>query len=169
MELPFDHPLLQQALTHSSSLQGDAVKTDSYERLEFLGDRILGFVIASLLFEQFPDESEGGLARRLSLLVNQQTLAVIAEQSGLIPRIQMSVKEKFGHDGQPSPSVLSDVVEAVIAALFLVEGWEPVQDFICMHWQPLLDGYAIAPYRAENGLARMGTGTWFAIANIHSC
>ena len=150
--LPFEHPLLQQALTHSSTLATDALKSGSYERLEFLGDRILGFVIASMLFEQFPTESEGGLARRLSSLVSQQTLAMVAEQSDLTSHIKISAKEKFAHDGQPSASVLSDVVEAVIAALFLVEGWEPVKDFIHTHWQPLLDGYATAPVEPKTAL-----------------
>jgi ribonuclease-3 len=152
MQLPFDHPLFQQALTHSSTLASDALKAGSYERLEFLGDRILGFLIASMLFEQFPNESEGGLARRLSLLVNQQTLALIADQSGLTPHIKISAKEKFAHDGQPSASVLSDVVEAVIAALFLIDGWEPVKAFVQLHWQPLLDSYAIAPVEPKTAL-----------------
>ncbi len=147
--LPLDHLLMQQALTHSSKLHAEG---SSYERLEFLGDRVLGFVVASMLYEQFPAESEGGLARRLSLLVNQDTLAVIADKANLTPHIQISTKEKFAHDGQPSPSILSDVVEAVIAALYLIDGWDAATHFIKTHWQPLLDGYAIAPVEPKTAL-----------------
>lgn len=157
MYLPFDHPLLQQALTHSSKASADgmkkeAVKAASYERLEFLGDRILGFVIAALLYDEFPDESEGGLARRLSLLVNQDTLAAIAEKSGLVDHIQISAKEKFAHDGQPSHSVMSDVVEAVIAALYQIGGWDKATEFIHHYWLPLLQGYKVAPQEAKTAL-----------------
>lgn len=157
MQIPYDHPLLQQALTHSSKVNPDGTKkelakTGSYERLEFLGDRILGFLVASILYDQFPTESEGGLARRLSLMVNQDTLAVIAEKSGLVEHIGISAKEKFAHDGQPSNSVKSDVVEAVIAALYLIGGWEMATAFVHEYWVPLLEGYAVAPTEAKTSL-----------------
>ena len=139
MDLPLDHPLLQQALTHSSALgQGGAAKVMSYERLEFLGDRILGFFIAQMLYERFPTETEGDLAKRFSLLVNQNTLAGIATDLNLTEHIRISAKERFAHDGQPSHSVLSDVVEAIIAALYLIGGLDMAGGFVRQCWEPIL-------------------------------
>ncbi|HEY1096824.1 MAG TPA: ribonuclease III [Alphaproteobacteria bacterium] len=153
MDIPFDHPLIQQALTHSSALAASgAAKRDSYERLEFLGDRVLGFFISGLLYTQFPDETEGDLAKRFSALVSQPVLAGIAMELGLEERLHIAAKERFAHDGKPSASVLSDAVEALIAALYLIGGLELAGDFVREYWEPLLHQNATPPQEAKTSL-----------------
>lgn len=153
MDIPFDHPLIQQALTHSSSVTNShAAKSASYERLEFLGDRILGFFIADMLYAHFPDESEGDLAKRFSALVNQGTLADIARAMNLEQRLHIAAKERHAHQGEPSPSVLSDVVEALIAALYLIDGLDYAGEFVHYYWGPLLKNVKAPPQEAKTTL-----------------
>lgn len=126
-----DRALLMRALTHSSA----ARKQQSYERLEFLGDRVLGFVIAEMLFNHFPNDKEGALAKRHSTLVKQGTLEKIAAQLNVQDHIQFG---KDGSDLKPSPSVKADVVEALIAALYLDGGFDIAEKFIKKYWQNLI-------------------------------
>jgi ribonuclease-3 len=152
-EIPFDHPLVQQALTHSSSVNNSHVaKSESYERLEFLGDRILGFFVSDLLFSHFPDETEGDLAKRFSALVNQSTLADIADALKLEDHLHIAPKERHAHQGRPSPSVLSDVVEALIAALYLIGGMDYAGEFVHHYWEPLLKQTKAPPQEAKTAL-----------------
>lgn len=120
-----DH--LLQALTHTSMAK------KSYERMEFLGDRILSFVVADMLYAAFPSEEEGALAKRHSALVNQSALVVIAEQINLRDYVQVS-----GSDKNVTDSVLADVVEALIAALYLDGGFDVAAQFIRRFWAPVL-------------------------------
>lgn len=123
-----DESLLDLAMTHSSK-SNEA----NYERLEFLGDRILGFVIANLLFEKFVEEPEGKLARRFMNLVRQETLASIAREIDLSPYIQLSWgEEKTG--GSEKDSLLADCLESLLAALYLDGGIVPVQKLIQKYW-----------------------------------
>lgn len=132
----FSRPeLLQQALTHSSAVRDRAV---SNQRLEFLGDRVLGLTIARLLFERFPDEEEGKLSRRHTALVRREALARVALQVGIDAHIVMSPSEEKGGGGT-NPNLLADTCEAVICALYLDGGLEAAEKFILRHWTPLMD------------------------------
>jgi ribonuclease III len=110
--------LLTNALTHMSGAGGAFAK--SYQRLEFLGDRVLGLAIADMLYRAFPKGSEGDLSRRLSELVRRETCASVAESWDLGPYLKIGGKEAAIRQNR---SVLADVCEAVIAAVFLDGGY----------------------------------------------
>lgn len=140
-----DREILLQALTHSS-LSRDR---QSYERLEFLGDRVLGFVIADMLFHAFPNEKEGALAKRHSMLVKQGALEKIAAILNLENHMHYARRED-GH--KPSPSMLADVVESLIAALYLDGGFTAADRFIRHYWTGLLHENAGPPEDAKSAL-----------------
>lgn len=125
--------LLQAALTHSSS--GNA-KAD-YQRLEFLGDRVLSLVVAEALYQRYPKEAEGPLAARLSLLVRAETCARVGAALGLEEFIILGRVER-AKGVQRMTSVLGDVVEALIGALYLDGGLACAKAFIQQAWQSLL-------------------------------
>ncbi len=135
-QLPLGHAfadpsLLQRALTHSS------FSNANYERLEFLGDRVLGLIVAEWLCEINPAESEGDMAKRLSALVGRESLAVVARQIDLGGHIKISEAEA-AMGGRDNGSTLADCCEAVIAALYLDGGIEAARHFIRTQWQELL-------------------------------
>ncbi len=141
-----DEGLLTLALTHASRS-----KEVNYERLEFLGDRILGFAVAKLLYKEFPDEAEGGLARRLVNLVRQETLAKIAISMDLSPYILLSKgEEKSG--GSHKESVLADCCESLLAAAYLDGGIEPIDVLMDKYWKPLLNEELAAEKDAKSQL-----------------
>ena len=128
-----DASLLDAALTHGSKPDKGA----DYQRLEFLGDRVLSLVIADELFHRFPQEKEGPLAARLSLLVRAETCAAVGKAFHLEDHIQLGAVEK--RKGVASmASVLGDVVEALIGALYLDSGLPLAKAFILQHWETLL-------------------------------
>jgi ribonuclease III len=122
--------LLDQALTHPS-VAGDP----SYERLEFLGDRVLGLVVAEMLYHEFPGEPEGSLARRFNALVRKEALARVAETIDLPAAIRTGESKQTGLGRR---NLLANTCEAVIAALFLDGGFEVARGFIERWWRPLL-------------------------------
>lgn len=133
IDYDFKNPeLLRVALTHSSTGE-----RQNYERLEFLGDRVLGLVIASLLFEKFPDEKEGDLAKRLASLVQGRTLARIAEQIDLGDYVILSDAER-GAGGAANEHILADVFEALIGAMYLDGNLEVCERFITKEWDDVL-------------------------------
>lgn len=148
----FSRPeLAVEALTHSSVLQGPGTRSASNERLEFLGDRVLGLVVANLLFDRFADESEGHLARRHAELVRKETLARVAAGIGLGPLIQLARGEEDG-GGRENPAILADACEAVIAALYLDGGLEAAAAFIRRHWTALIEEDRTPPKDAKTAL-----------------
>lgn len=131
----FDDPRrLDLALTHSS-VAGNA---RSNERLEFLGDRVLGLVVAHLLFDTFPHEPEGALARRHTALVRRQALARVANAIGLGACLRLSRGEEDS-GGRHNSGLLADACEAVLAAIFLDGGLDAAEKFVRRHWLPLMD------------------------------
>lgn len=123
--------LLSRALTHASMGGADN------ERLEFLGDRVLGFLIAELLIELFPEETEGALALKLNALVRMETCARVAEAAGVGEKLILApAEERSG--GRRKVAILGDACEAVIAALYLDGGIEAARKFVNKHWQPLM-------------------------------
>lgn len=128
-----DRSLIDTAMTHSSALAGlDGVK-HSNQRLEFLGDRVLGLVIAERLFERRPGEREGGLAPRLNRLVNKGACADAARRMALGDYLILGVSERE-HGGAEKEGILGDVCEAVIAALYLDGGLKVARGFIERAW-----------------------------------
>jgi ribonuclease-3 len=137
-----DRTLLTRALTHASA--GGRGRQDN-ERLEFLGDRVLGLVIADLLFRRFPKDKEGDLTRRLVQLVRADTLTAIGEGLGL----SAYLKAAFGDlvtAQRSNPTALADAVEALIAALYLDGGLSAARRFIEQHWAERL-GVDVRPQR----------------------
>lgn len=123
-----DQGLLQAALTHSST--GNET---NYERLEFLGDRVLGLVMAQALYKKFPGESEGDLAKRLAALVQGTLLAQIAAEIGLGSYIHLSDAEHSA-GGSAKENILADALEALIGALYLDAGLETCRVLIEKLW-----------------------------------
>ena len=122
--------LLQNALAHSSYANErwhDSLKSN--ERLEFLGDSILGMVVAEYLYRNFPDRPEGDLTRMRADMVCEQSLALIAERIDLGKHLLLGNGEEAG-GGRTRDSILADAVESVIAACFLDGGMEPARNFI---------------------------------------
>ncbi len=144
--------LLTQALTHTSCSRN---RQDlHYERLEFLGDRVLGLVIAEILLAAFPDENEGMIAKRHAALVRKETLATVAETLNLADYIRIPAGDRV----QLSASVLADVCEALIAALYLDGGLSVAADFINRHWQPLMHAALTPPQDAKSALQEWAQG-----------
>ena len=142
---PRDPALFERALTHPSRGGPD------YQRLEFLGDRVLALVIAEWLYDRFPDEDEGQLSRRLNALVARETCAVIAREIDL--KIHLRLGKQARSDGAAdSDNVLGDVVEALIGALHLDGGIDVARGFVRSAWASQLDGVTIAPRHPKAAL-----------------
>jgi len=146
--------LLTEALTHPSApshsprrhpKRPGGARSD-YERLEFLGDRVLGLVIADLLWRRFPDETEGHLTQRLAHLVRRDAVAKVAEQIGLGRHLVVSPAEAAA-GAASRPAILADVLEAVIAAVYLDGGFAAAFSFVERWWQPLISEMADRPPR----------------------
>jgi len=122
---------LELALTHSSALAGGQ---DNYERLEFLGDRVLGLVVAELLFSLFPTATEGELSVRLNQLVSAETCAAVADELKLHQFIRTGADVK-NLTGKRMANVRADVMESLIAALYLDAGLEAARAFVLKNWE----------------------------------
>lgn len=142
---PVDYALYDRALTHGSTGKPD------YQRLEFLGDRILGLVIAEMLYQRFSEEAEGRLSHRLNALVSGATCADIARQIELPVQVRLG-KQARDDGAQQSDNVLGDVMEAVIGALYLEQGLEAARGFILGLWEPLIDTANGAPKHPKSAL-----------------
>lgn len=133
-----DKAVLLRALTHASFGGGQSDATKTYQRLEFLGDRVLALVIADALSERFPKADEGELARRLNHLVRAETCAAIAKRIGLDRHVRTDDLD-VTKPTRAASAVLADVCEAVIAALYTDGGMEPAKRFILTNWQSFMD------------------------------
>jgi ribonuclease-3 len=133
---------LQEALTHPSAPVRGGRRHEpahrSYERLEFLGDRVLGLVIAHLLWRRFQREPEGHLTRRHTHLVRRATLARVAEAIGLGGHLILSHSEKAA-GAAANPAILADGCEALIGAIYLDGGFDAAAAFIRRFWEPLIE------------------------------
>ena len=141
-----DPALLTRALTHRS-----VGPKGHNERLEFLGDRVLGLVMASHLHAARPDDSEGELSARYNALVRRETLAEIA--LGLdLGKALILAKSEEGIGGRQKPALLADALEAVIAALYLDGGLHTAREFILRHWAPFIDGRSLVTKESKTAL-----------------
>ena len=145
---PRDIRLFELALTHSS------VGADNYERLEFLGDRILGMVIAQALFERYPNEPEGNLSKRYNGLVDRDTCAENAREIG-VPAFVRLGKQAREDGASQSENVVGDVMESLIGALYLDGGMEAARRFILKLWEPDLAMQRRAPQHPKSALQEL--------------
>ena len=122
-----DTALLSRALSHSSAGE------NSNERLEFLGDRVLGLVVAERLFAEFPALAEGGMAVRLNALVRREACTKAADAAGLGEYLLMAWSESSS-GGRQKSAILAGACEAVIAAIYLDGGLEAARNFILRYW-----------------------------------
>jgi ribonuclease-3 len=120
--------LLERALTHSS-----ANSSESNERLEFLGDRVLGLIAAEKLHALYPDDAEGGLALKFNALAREEACAKAAEAAGLADHIILAQSE-IANGGRRKAAILAGACEAVIAALYLDGGLEAARRFVERYW-----------------------------------
>ncbi|MDQ7011655.1 MAG: ribonuclease III [Mariprofundaceae bacterium] len=128
----FSQPaLLERALTHRSS------SGTHMERLEFLGDAVLGLAVAEYLHTNFPDMDEGTLSRMRALLIRRESLAVIAGQWQLAPVLRVGDSERDSEGGIRSPSIPANAVEAVIGAVFVDGGWDAARAVVLAAWEDL--------------------------------
>ena len=145
---PTDMALYEQALTH-----GSASRT-TYERLEFLGDRVLGLVVAEWLYERFPDEPEGQMSRRYNALVARETCADVGRERGVPAQIRLGRQAREDHATE-SDNVIGDVVESLIGALYFDGGYAAARDFIRSAWAPWLDSQKGAPVHPKSALQEL--------------
>ncbi len=143
-----DPRLLREALTHRSAARRGR---ESNERLEFVGDRVLGLLIAEWLAERFPHEQEGELGVRLADLVSQPVLADVADKVGLAEVLTVSPGESRAGVRQRA-TVLADAMEAVIGALYLDSGLVPARDFVRRAWEPVITAQIAPPKDAKTAL-----------------
>lgn len=145
-----DLSLLKEALTHPSISQLNKAEKN-YERLEFLGDSILSFVITDLLINEFAKETEGDLARRRAYLVSGEVLNQIATTLDIAKEIQLSeAEERVG--SRSSLQVLENVVESLIGAIYIDGGLEACAEFIKNNWQPIIRSSVLPPVDAKTFL-----------------
>ena len=129
-----DRTLLVTALTHASARKATA----SYQRLEFLGDRVLGLAIAEMLLAAFPGAAEGELAQRFTALVRNEVCADVARALDLGPAIRLGSGEAQS-GGRTKAAILGDVCEAVIGALYLDGGLDAATALIALHWRERME------------------------------
>jgi ribonuclease-3 len=163
--------LLAEALTHPSALpaaqkgrrrQRASGAPRDYERLEFLGDRVLGLVVADLLWHRFDAEPEGPLTRRHAQLVRRETLAAVGIEIGLDRIIQLSPAETASGAAR-SPAILADALEAVIAAIYLDGGFAAAFAFIERWWGPRLAEMGRPPRDPKTLLQEWAQGRGLAL------
>lgn len=145
---PNDLSLFEAALTHSS------VKGSNYERLEFLGDRVIGVLIARWLYERFPSEPEGKLSRRFNSLVARETCSEVGRRLGLPALIRLGKQAR--EDGANwSGNVVGDVVEALAGALLLDGGLDAAEGFVRRSWAHLIEEQRRAPKHPKSSLQEL--------------
>ena len=161
--------LLDEALTHPSALMPGRRRgrhsqpaRRGYQRLEFLGDRVLGLVVAELLWHRFEHEPEGLLTRRIAQLVCRETLAGIANALGLGPHLVLSPAEAAAA-AAANPGILADAMEALIAAIYLDGGFAAAAGFVRRWWEPLIAGMERPPRDPKTALQEWAQGRGLAL------
>ena len=150
--LSFNDPdLLIEAMTHPSAASGPSRKRSSYQRLEWLGDRVLGLIVADQLFRSFPDEEEGPLARRMAALASEASLARVAREIELGRYLIVDTGEASNR-GRENPANLADACEALIGALYVDAGLEAARKFVEARWAPMIAEQGAPPKDAKSAL-----------------
>jgi len=134
-----DGEMLARALTHlSSPAAGGQARGQSYQRLEFLGDRVLGVVVAHMLYQAYPQASEGELSMRLAKLVRRETCAAVAQEWDVGPHVVMGQGEARA-GGRKKAAILSDICESIIGAVYLDAGFEAARELVTRSWRARMD------------------------------
>jgi len=134
-----DAELAGRALTHlSAPATGGQGRLDSYQRLEFLGDRVLGLAVAEMLYEAFPQASEGELSMRLAALVRRETCAEVAKEWDVGPHVVLGLGEAQA-GGRRKAAILADIAESLIGAVFVEAGFEAARGVIANVWRARMD------------------------------
>jgi ribonuclease III len=161
-----DRALLDRALTHSSVRSNGRAATrgglSDNQRLEFLGDRVLGLVIAELLTETFPTANEGDLARRFNHLVRGETCAAVARGWSIGPHLILSESEAES-GGRDKENILADACEAILAAIFMEAGFDTARKVVRLHWAPLLTTLPSEPADAKSTLQEWAQAQGLAV------
>jgi len=152
-----DRSLLTEALTHSSAPGPARHRRRTSERLEFLGDRVVGLAVAELLFRRYPHEPEGALSPRLSVLVSEPVLAEIARGLGLGRWLVVARSEEEA-GGRERPAILADAYEALIGAVYLDGGWETAAEIVRRGLKPHLETMVVPPRDAKSRLQEWTQG-----------
>ncbi len=129
-----DPSLLATAFTHVSALKSARSRSDSYQRLEFLGDHVLGLIVSDMLYRAFPKADEGELSKRLADLVRKETCADVAKSLGLLEGIKLGAVGA-GAGARLRKSVIGDICEAVIGAVYLDGGYPAAAQFVQRNWE----------------------------------
>lgn len=145
---------LRRALTHASA---GNTRSNSYERLEFLGDRVLGLIIAEELLRRFPREAEGDISRRHAKLVSRKSLVQVALDIDLGGFMILSSGEENSGLRQ-NPAVLADILEAVLGALYKAAGLDAARGFVLHYWEALIQADASPPQDAKTSLQEWAQG-----------
>ena len=127
-----DPNLLTTAITHVSALKPQRKRADSYQRLEFLGDHVLGLIVSDMLYRAFPNADEGEMSKRLADLVRKESCADVAKSLGLLDDIKLGLSNADG--ARLRKSVLGDICEAVIGAIYLDGGFDAARLFVERNW-----------------------------------
>jgi ribonuclease-3 len=146
-----DRGLIGRALTHVSAISDNEARLTSYQRLEFLGDRVLGLAVADLLFRRFPGADEGELSRRLAGLVRKETCAEVAREWNIGPHLRLGPGEAQS-GGRRKEAILGDVAEAIIGAVFVDAGFEAARALVERGFGSRLDTPARRLRDAKTGL-----------------
>lgn len=155
-----DEAAFHLAMRHRSLRPQDP--SDSYERLEFLGDSVLGLVVAQYLFEHHPDWDEGMMSKAKSSIVQEGPLSVVARRLGLEPYMELSPAEELA-GGRNRPAILADMVEAVIGAIYLESGLEVARWFVLEQLADFIlrvRGGDVAPDDHKSKLQEVGQSIW---------
>lgn len=152
-----DPGLLRRALTHSSARTSRSVARDN-ERLEFLGDRVLGLCIAEMLMEAFPDEEEGDLARRFNQLVRKEMCAAIADEDWHLGGSMIMSGGEALSGGRRKITILGNACEAVLGAIYLDGGYATAREVVRRYWEPRLREADAAPTDAKTALQEWAQG-----------
>jgi ribonuclease-3 len=145
---PGDLSLFELALTHSSS------GPESYERLEFLGDRVLGLIVARWLYERFENEPEGKLSRRFNVLVARDSCGAIGREIGLPARVRLG-KQAREDGASQSDNVIGDVVEALVGALLVDAGLDQAETFVRRAWASYVESQGRVPKHPTSALQEL--------------
>ncbi len=148
--------LFQRSLTHASVRSGKAPRNDN-ERLEFIGDRVLGLAIADLLCESLPTANEGELARRYNRLVRGEACAKVARAIGLGQHLILSESEADS-GGRDKDTILADAIEAILGAIFLEGGFEAARRVVRALWDGTLEQLPQVAADAKSALQEWAQG-----------
>ncbi len=146
----------EEALWHAALTHGSMGETRDYERLEFLGDRVLGLSIADWLYGR-SSAPEGQLAQRLNAIVSREMCATIARGIGLAPHIRIS-RQAHADGGRDSDNILGDVMEALLGAEFLENGFDAARALVQLLWRPALESGAGKSKHPKSALQEWAAG-----------